>query len=171
MKDILFRDGENYIECVIDGLTLTYTRSDDPKYHVTGTLLDDTSYEKLKREINEVCDDYDNKYDVASDILQTDHFYKYFVEDSVHTHIDPRESKEIEEYLNEAIDKVWLMRNCCISKKQPMNEAGRHGMNRILKTYDDIPPNGYNDWECGYWNGIMGALRWVLGDDKDFLDT
>ena len=44
-------------------------------------------------------------------------------------------------------------------------------IDRIFSTYNDIPEDGYTDWECGYWNGIMGALRWVLGDDKDFLDT
>lgn len=42
---------------------------------------------------------------------------------------------------------------------------------RILSTYNDIPKDGYTDWERGYWNGIMGALRWVLGDEKDTLHT
>lgn len=42
--------------------------------------------------------------------------------------------------------------------------------NVILNAYDDIPDDGYDDWECGYWNGILGAMRWVLGEDRDFLD-
>lgn len=42
---------------------------------------------------------------------------------------------------------------------------------RILSTYSDIPEDGYNDWKCGYWNGILGALRWAMGDEKNFLDT
>lgn len=76
-----------------------------------------------------------------------------------------RDTAEIIEYMNEACDKVWLMRN-----------AGRHpegatAVRRILNTYDDIPKDGFTDWECGYWNGILGALRWVLGDHKNFLDT
>lgn len=171
MKDILLADKDGYIECDIDGVKLTYTLSTDPKCHVAGTLLDDDSYTKLKQEINEVCDEYDDKYFAASDILQTDHFYKYFVEDSVYAYFEPRDREEIEEYLDEAFDKVWLMRNCYISRKQPKYEVGRRSMERILNTYDDIPTNGYDDWECGYWNGIMGALRWVLGDDKNFLDT
>ena len=37
--------------------------------------------------------------------------------------------------------------------------------------YDDIPEDGYDTWERGYWNGIMGALRWVIGLEKNFLDT
>jgi hypothetical protein len=27
------------------------------------------------------------------------------------------------------------------------------------------------DWEWGYVNGKFAALRWVLGDEWDFLDT
>lgn len=43
---------------------------------------------------------------------------------------------------------------------------------RILAIYDDIAEENYNDWECGYWNGIAAALRWALGDkEKDNLDT
>jgi len=26
-------------------------------------------------------------------------------------------------------------------------------------------------WEYGYINGKLAALRWVLGDEWDFLDT
>lgn len=81
-----------------------------------------------------------------------------------------RRKKEIIEYLDEAFDKVWLMRShkCDI----PEIEARRkENVTRILETYNDIPTEGYSRWECGYWNGILGALRWVLGDEKDFLDT
>lgn len=81
-----------------------------------------------------------------------------------------RSTKEIIKYQEEAFDKVWLMRT------RPCNypdiEARRRAaVERIFNTYDDIPPDGYTDWECGYWNGIMGALRWVLGSEKDELDT
>ena len=84
---------------------------------------------------------------------------------------DIRSEKEIQDYLTEADDKVWLMRNYDIAHKLPKHEVGRPAIDRILSTYDDIPKTGYDTWECGYWNGIMGALRWVLGDEKNFLDT
>lgn len=82
-----------------------------------------------------------------------------------------RSTKEISNYANEAFDKVWLMRNCIISEREPAHEVGRHYMEKILEKYNDIPKDGYTDWECGYWNGILGALRWVMGDEKNFLDT
>lgn len=81
-----------------------------------------------------------------------------------------RRTTEIKAYMDEAFDKVWLMRTHPCDNLDI--EARRvSAIERILSTYDDIPENGYTDWECGYWNGILGAMRWVLGDDKDFLDT
>lgn len=81
-----------------------------------------------------------------------------------------RSTKEILKYLDEAFDKVWLTRAHPV-EDHDVEAARRKNMKRILSKYSDIPEEGYADWECGYWNGIMGALRWVLGDDRDFLDT
>ena len=81
-----------------------------------------------------------------------------------------RRVKEIKKYMDEAFDKVWLMRthpcdNPSIEKERTKN------VQRILETYDDIPEDEYTNWESGYWCGILAALRWVLGDEKNFLDT
>lgn len=81
-----------------------------------------------------------------------------------------RKTKEIQDYMEEAFDKVWLMRSH--PTDNPEIENGRlESIERVLNMYDDIPEEGYTDWECGYWNGILGALRWVLGAERDFLDT
>lgn len=81
-----------------------------------------------------------------------------------------RNTKEIQDYMEEAFDKVWLMRSH--PADNPAIEKGRlESIERVLNTYDDIPEEGYTDWDCGYWNGILGALRWVLGAERDFLDT
>lgn len=81
-----------------------------------------------------------------------------------------RSESEIKKYLDESFDKVWFMRSC--PSEIPHIESKRQDkIKEILKQYQDIPPEGYTDWECGYWNGILGALRWVLGDEKNFLDT
>ena len=82
-----------------------------------------------------------------------------------------RPSKELIAYLKEADDKVWFMRTH--SCEDPKIEAERQAVvERILSTYNDIPEEGYDNWECGYWNGVMATLRWALGDEeKDNLDT
>ena len=83
-----------------------------------------------------------------------------------------RSRKDIQEYQHEAWDKVWLMRSYDFEDKTPFHEEGRKGCERILTTYDDIPDNGYDDWEYGFWSGVLGTLNWILGDEeKDNLDT
>ena len=81
-----------------------------------------------------------------------------------------RSRKEIVKYENEAFDKVWLTRTHP-EEDHVVEAVRRKNIKRILTKYPDIPEEGYSEWECGYWNGIMSALRWVLGDEKDFLDT
>ena len=81
-----------------------------------------------------------------------------------------RKSVDIKRYMKEAFDKVWFMRSH--KSDNSIIEAQRIAeIKRIINTYNDIPKEGYSDWECGYWNGILSALRWVLGDEKNFLDT
>lgn len=173
MKDILLDDGNLRIECNIDGLKVDLIYSDEPSYHYMFTMRSPNSYNEFKRKVNEIFFSYDDENDGWRDIndyLQT-HEIEEFFEKGSYVHRDLRTEDEIHKYLEEAWDKVWLMRHCFISTREPIHEASRRGMERILATYDDIPKDGYDTWECGYWNGIMGALRWVTGDDKNFLDT
>ena len=42
---------------------------------------------------------------------------------------------------------------------------------RVEKEFPEVK-EGFDTWECGFWNGVLGTLRWVLGDEeKDNLDT
>lgn len=81
-----------------------------------------------------------------------------------------RTEKEIIKYMDEAFDKVWYMRSrpCDI----PDIEKGRlKSIKRVEKEYPEVK-KGFDDWECGFWNGVLGTLRWVLGEEeKDNLDT
>lgn len=82
-----------------------------------------------------------------------------------------RNEQELIDYEKEAFDKVQLMRTspCDIPDIEARRQAA---VERILETYDDIPEEGYDDWECGFWNGVMATCRWALGDEeKDNLDT
>lgn len=83
----------------------------------------------------------------------------------------PRSKKELEEYLKEAWDKVWLMRSCLVEDKE-IEKKHTIAVDRVLNNYDDIPEEGYSNWEYGYWNGVLGTLRWCLGEEeKDWIDT
>lgn len=170
MTDILFESNGMRVECEIDGLKLTYTYSDDPKWHHVETLVDEKAYDRLKRDMREYERNSEVDFDTAWYFLETEVCNHYFVNGAGYIYSDLRARDEIHTYLNEAEDKVWFMRSrpC---KYPEIEEARLAGIERVLRTYTDIPNDGYTDWECGYWNGIMGALRWVLGNDKDFLDT
>lgn len=175
MKDILLQHGGHYIMSEINGLELTLTYSDDLRRHEVFTLRNSDSYYAMKQELNDVYEEGGcslDSYDSAIMGMQTVDFHEeYFTDELGYSYCDIRDREEIEEYCTEAVDKVWLMRtHPC--HEHPNVEARRvKAVERIVSTYSDIPKNGYSDWECGYWNGIMGALRWVLGDEKDFLDT
>lgn len=174
MKDILLRHRDNWIECELDGDTLTYTYSDEPTFHVVLKLKDAESYAGLKcmiRELYESFEDSDEGYGAVSDFLQSYEMDKFLKEGSSYCYSDLRTREEIEKYEKEACDKVWLMRSYDIKHGKAMDSVAIPGINRIMSAYSDIPRDGYSDWYCGYWNGIMGALRWVLGDEKDYLDT
>lgn len=173
MKDVLLCDDNLSIECEITDLELDLVYSDEPKYHYIFKLRNHESYDAFKNAVNELffrCGNSDDGWRAVNDYLQS-YDVEDFVEEDRYIRTDPRDEDEISDYLKEAWDKVWLMRSCYISEKKPVHAAGCKGVDRIFATYDDIPNDGYTDWECGYWNGILGALRWVMGCDRDFLDT
>ena len=68
-----------------------------------------------------------------------------------------RTEEEIIKYMDEAFDKVWYMRSrpCDI----PDIEKGRlKSIKRVEKEYPEVK-KGFDDWECGFWNGVLGTLR------------
>ena len=81
-----------------------------------------------------------------------------------------RKEKEIEEYLEEAFDKVWYMRSKPCDNEE-IEKKRLDNIKRIEQLYPEVK-NGFDDWECGFYNGVLGSLRWVLGEEeKNFLDT
>ena len=80
-----------------------------------------------------------------------------------------RKEKQILKYLEEAETKVWYMRSRPCDNTE-IEKDRLKAIKQVEKEYPEVL-EGFDDWECGYWNGIMGALRYVLGEDKDMLDT
>ena len=57
-----------------------------------------------------------------------------------------RKEKEIIEYLDEAFDKVWLMRTTPCGNPD-IEEERIKNVERILNQYSDIPEEGYSEWD------------------------
>lgn len=171
MKEVLVRHGKHSIFCVVNGIDIVIRHKGD-KFYYKGRLKSEDAYQELKDRAADIYESYNHSiagFDAVSNMFQTGEVEDLF-DGPIYSGCDPRTEDEITDYMNEAWDKVWLMRS---EPCEDMDIEARRlaGVKRILRTYDDIPDNGYTDWECGYWNGILGALRWVLGDEKDFLDT
>jgi hypothetical protein len=93
-----------------------------------------------------------------------------------------RKKKEIDEYMNEAFDIVWLVRTISLLEEGRLDDTPSDIINEAQKQAARICKNldinseeelltRFSDWDYGYWSGILAALRWVTGEEKDVLDT
>ncbi|MFE2837286.1 PIN domain-containing protein [Streptomyces mirabilis] len=85
---------------------------------------------------------------------------------------DTRSLLEILEAEEEYFDRIWYMRSITHMAKNPdEKDVGKKARERLENKYgaEELLPE--TDWEFGYWNGKLAALRWVLGSEWDFLDT
>jgi hypothetical protein len=92
----------------------------------------------------------------------------------------PRDEAEILAALDELLDKVWYNRHLAFRERV---EAGEEqvdpgvwaGALRSARKVESHYPRGelgpWDDFEWGMINGKLSALRWVLGDEWDMLDT
>lgn len=107
-----------------------------------------------------------------------------FVEIAEETELVNQEPRTLPEILaaeQEFFDKIWYVRKLILEEKI---EAGEHAplpsetVNRMRVTMRSIEERygvenvgPWDDWGWGFVHGKLSALRWVLGDDWDFLDT
>jgi hypothetical protein len=90
-----------------------------------------------------------------------------------------RSQSEIIAAEQEFFDRIWYKRHLV---RRMMHESGEDRMTdeiyemalgaaeRVKARRPDLRPTE-DDFEWGMWNGKLSALRWVLGDEWDFLDT
>jgi hypothetical protein len=113
-----------------------------------------------------------------------DYFGDEFIKESEETqivHEEPRTLGEILEAEQEFFDKVWYVRKLILKERI---EAGEHeplppdlndrmhaAMRVVEERYgrDNVGP--WDDWDWGFVNGKLSALRWMLGSEWDDLDT
>ncbi len=79
----------------------------------------------------------------------------------------------------EFFDRVWYERHLVGQMKHASGEdlmtdeirtVALEAAKRVKARRPDLRPTE-DDFEWGMWNGKLSALRWVLGDEWDFLDT
>ena len=107
---------------------------------------------------------------------------------------EPRKLTDIIQMIGELIDKVWynrhmnwlykiklgehkIVENSSTGKYEPnttphyIYEGARKSAKKVEKQYGIKNLGPWDDFEWGMLNGKLSALRWVLGDEWDSLDT
>lgn len=91
-----------------------------------------------------------------------------------------RPEDEIGEAAEEFFNRVWYYRKLVMFSNitegketitPDMRKAVYASMKRVRQKYGRSVGKYMTDWEWGFVNGKLSALRWVLGEEWDFLDT
>jgi hypothetical protein len=92
----------------------------------------------------------------------------------------PRSEEEIGSAIDEFFDKIWYDRHQLLKHQV---ENGRETVNpdiwfeakeaaaKIEAKYPKSELGPHSDFDWGMINGKLSALRWIMGDEWDFLDT
>lgn len=96
------------------------------------------------------------------------------------TQKQPRTVEEISSAIDEFVDKIWYDRHQSLKHRI---ETGQETVNadvwleaqeaasKIEAKYPKSELGPHSDFEWGLINGKLSALRWVTGDEWNFLDT
>ena len=139
------------------------------------TLIEE--FKKIVSESNDINTAIDNIEEYCNICCEADLFLAEYPD---YEEPGMRSEEEICKYMDEAFDRVWLVRKqnlyCNLLTGQETIQLDI--MDSMIKAIDKACDKwGINfkeavsDWDYGYWSGILAALRWVMGDEKDFLDT
>ncbi|OGT72989.1 MAG: hypothetical protein A2W76_02805 [Gammaproteobacteria bacterium RIFCSPLOWO2_12_47_11] len=92
----------------------------------------------------------------------------------------PRSEDEIVDTVGELLDKVWYNRHKCLREKIEAGEetvdpeiwkGALRSAKKVERKYGKRELGPWDDFDWGMINGKLSALRWVLGDEWDMLDT
>jgi hypothetical protein len=94
---------------------------------------------------------------------------------------EPRRLDEILAAEQELFDRIWYDRSMVHEQKaidagddtdlEHLRKVAGPGRARVEQTYGIENLGPYDKFEWGMLNGKLSALRWVLGEEWDFLDT
>ncbi|MEU2412894.1 PIN domain-containing protein [Streptomyces sp. NPDC013099] len=138
-------------------------------------------------DLDEIFDQVRSRYVHGVDGLNSimlSHFGDEFTELTEEVELVRTETRSLAEILkaeNEYFEKIWYVRKLILLEKiengdhEPLNPGLQKNMDSAMRDIeqrygkDNVGP--WDDWGWGFVHGKLSALRWVLGDDWDFLDT
>lgn len=91
-----------------------------------------------------------------------------------------RSEEEVQLAVEEFCDKVWFQRHLYLRYRIENGietcdgkiwEGALASAQRVREKYGEENLGPYSDFEWGMLNGKLSALRWILGDEWDMLDT
>ena len=82
-----------------------------------------------------------------------------------------RKLKELQEAEQEFFDRVWYDRSRMMSSPADIKNGAMKARFKVEEIYGKENLGPYTEFEWGMINGKLSALRWVMGDEWDFLDT
>lgn len=82
-----------------------------------------------------------------------------------------RSEAEIGAAESELESRVWHERHLVLMERGSMSDEADAAAEALRRELGDDKVGPYNDFEWGYLNGQLSAIRWVLGYDWDNLDT
>lgn len=122
---------------------------------------------RIERKLDDLCENIRNRSERISVFNDTE-------EDEV------RALEEVLEAENMFFDKIWFDRHLSLEYRieQGMEDVNpeiwqgaMESARKVIEKYGEENLGPYSDFEWGMLNGKLSALRWVLGDEWDMLDT
>lgn len=101
-------------------------------------------------------------------------------EDYIEEYDLPRDIENISSAIGELLDKIWFDRHLSLryevengktTVSPEIWKGAQTSAQKVIEKYGEENLGPYSDFEWGMMNGKLSALRWVLGDEWDMLDT
>ena len=131
------------------------------------SYINEQGITRIERKLDDLCENIRNRSERIS----------------VFDDIEGDEVRTLEDVLeaeNMFFDKIWFDRHLSLEYRieQGMEDVNpeiwqgaMESARKVIEKYGEENLGPYSDFEWGMLNGKLSALRWVLGDEWDMLDT